>query len=138
MNFKTALVLIFGLCVLGCGRQTKADLPSSQSGSREFNINNGKPAIVVSLYGTDMGTPDTEAVWHVIQIAQDKGWITELVDLGPPIEGGVHHCLEIQDITARTQVLNELKNVGTSMELSHYLVTSVDKCNREQASAKDM
>jgi len=98
------------------------------SGSREFKVKSTMAAFKVSLVGVRMGTPDYEAVWSVIEAANNLGIIDNLARYADLFEGGVAHCIEVVNPTHRDDLTNELINISTSLEESHYLIESVDSC----------
>ena len=123
-------ILCMILISTGCAKPSASNTDTnSPKGSRDFKLEAGQPGILVNLYGVDMGTPDRPAVWSIIQDAQNRGWVTRLVELPQPIEGGLNHCLEIPDANSRATTLVNLQNVATSAANSHYFVTSVPDCN---------
>jgi hypothetical protein len=101
---------------------------AEQGGTREFKIQDEKPAFKVYLVGAVMATPDYDKVWSVIDSASSQGIIDNILQFATPIEGGIAHCIEIQDSSAREQLLESLKQVPTSLQESYYLIESVDNC----------
>ncbi len=129
---KKFFVLIFSLSfIISCGKnlQTKpADENAQPSGTREFNIDEGQSAFKIFLSGVFMGTPDSEAVWSVIEDAQSSGLIDQSVQLATPIEGGISQCIQVLDAEHRIQIIDQLKLAETSLQESHYSIQSVADC----------
>lgn len=116
--------------ISSCAKNKSEDVPQvdEPTGSREFKIQSSKTAFKVSLFGVYMGTPDYEVIWSVIDEASSQGLIDSIVQLETPIEGGVSHCIEVLNSSARSQILEDLRNAPTSLEESHYSIESVDAC----------
>lgn len=129
---KLIFVLVTALIVSSCAKNESANDPqvNEPKGSREFKIQNAKSAFKVSLFGVYMGTPDYEEVWSLIERANSRGLIDSLTEDGTLFEGGVAHCIEVEDALVRAELLEDLKIAPTSLEESHYSIESVDSCSQ--------
>ncbi len=127
---KLIFLALSSSLLISCGNNQADDFPENDEtgGYREFKIDENKSALNISLFGVFMGTPDYDSVWSVIQVAQDNGLIDSIVQIGIPFEGGVAHCIEVNDNIDRQRIINELTNVSTSIAESFYKVESVSNC----------
>jgi hypothetical protein len=122
------LLLVNSACEFNF-HSSQANDSNRPSGSRDFKVDEAQVGIVVSLYGTSMGTPDGEAVSSILEMADSEGSISKTRELAQPIEGGVHECLEVPSLEKRQALLSRLQKVQTSMKDSTYKLESVASCS---------
>ncbi|MFZ3229569.1 MAG: hypothetical protein WA160_05145 [Pseudobdellovibrio sp.] len=122
---------LFLLLLVGCSKFTENKLitPSkSIVGTRDFKVNTFQVAFTISLFGVFMGTPDYDTVWSIINDADKNNWLTALVKLGQPIEGGLYFCIEVVDRKKRELLIDQLMQTSTSLKESNYKIQSVSSC----------
>lgn len=122
------LLLLSSACEFKFGSSRATD-STPPSGSREFKIDEAQIGIVVSLYGTSMGTPDGEAISSILEMADGDGSISKTRELAQPIEAGIHECLEVPNLEKRQALLSRLQKVQTSLKDSSYKLESVASCS---------
>lgn len=129
---KLILLALVSSAIVSCSKSPLENNPpveNKPAGFREFRIDDNKSAFTVSLVGVDMGTPDYQSVWAVIEKAQTNGLIDNIVQFAVPIEGGIAHCVEVLNDNHREQIISELRQTPTSLRESFYTVESVADCS---------
>lgn len=128
LTFSVVLVLVSALNA--CSQDApKSSADSSSFGARNYKLDPEAAAIQLSIYGVQMGTPDTQKFQFLMRTLKNAGEFISVTEKSPGIEGGLTICGVFSSTANHGEIYEVVRSMETDAKNTNFAAVSSDGCS---------
>lgn len=108
------------------------DENAARQGTRSYKLDPEAEAIMVSVYGVKIGTPDSDKFVFLMRTLKKAGELSELREFNAGTEGGLTLCGVFSPLANRYELYQLLRTIETDIKETHLDVRSSGTCDSDK------